>query len=255
MLQPLSPGDFARVHALQKKLGTGDQVTRTEWLALEEDQHHFAKALDIASEPASAQEQFRLIRAQDDLAPLIGPRWWFHLLGLRHGSVHVVLTTPQNWVLLQRRSWDKDDSPGALDIAITGHMGLTEPEEAAWREMAEEIGLIRGAEGEQHEIVGNCLTLVDTYEVTIQRNAAHNPPFIDAERRWVYTATLTAEGLAQMHFADGEVTALLLVGTQELQRLNARCKDREYVTEHEIDLASGLIETLPRWLASVKKER
>jgi 8-oxo-dGTP pyrophosphatase MutT (NUDIX family) len=255
MLQPLHPEDLARVYALQQKLGKGDQVTLAEWLAIEEDQHHLAKALGIANEPPGVQEQFKLIRAQHDPVPLIAPRWWFHLLGLRHGSVHIVLTTPQNWVIIQRRSWEKDDSPGALDIAVSGHIGLTEPEEAAWREMSEEIGLTKAERGEKLQIIGNSLTLVDTYEVTVQRNATRNPPFIDAERRWVYTATVTTEGVARMHFADGEVTALMLVGAQELQRLNARCKDREYVMEHEIDLASGLIETLPRWIASVKRER
>ena len=164
----------------------------------------------MRDEPASAREQFKLVRARHDPVPLIGPRWWFHLVGLRHGSVHVMLTTPQNWVVIQRRSWSKDDSPGALDVAVSGHMGLTtRPEEAAWREMAEEIGLTKVEAGEKPDIVGNTLKLVDIYDVIIERDTTRNPPFIDAERRWVYTATLTTEGLAHLHFADGEVTSLL----------------------------------------------
>jgi 8-oxo-dGTP pyrophosphatase MutT (NUDIX family) len=249
MLQPLSSGDLSLVHELQRKLSLGDGVTMAEWLALEEYQQHLAQALGIADEPASAREPFKLTRARHDPVPLIGPRWWFHLLGLRHGSVHVMLTTPQNWVVIQRRSWSKDNSPGALDVAVSGHMGLTHPEEAAWREMAEEIGLKKVETGEKPDIVGNTLKLVDIYDVIIERDTTRNPPFIDAERRWVYTATLTPEGLARMHFADGEVTWLVFIDPQELQRLNSRCVDKSYVSEHEIDLASGLVETLPRWLA------
>lgn len=249
MLQPLSSGDLALVHELQKKLGAGDGVTMAEWVAMEEYQRHLAKVLGVANEPPSARELFRLIRDQDEAVPLVGPRWWFHLMGLRHGSVHIMLTTPQNWVVLQRRSWSKDDFPGALDVAVSGHMGVTGPEEAVWREMSEEIGLVRVGVGEKPDVVGNALTLVDTYDVTIERKAMHNPPFVDVERRWVYTAMLTTEGLGHMRFADGEVTWLVFVGPQELERLNARCVDKGYVAEREIDLASGLVETLPRWFA------
>jgi 8-oxo-dGTP pyrophosphatase MutT (NUDIX family) len=222
----------------------------TEWLALEEYQQHLATALDIPNEPPSTQEPFKLIRDQHDPVPLIAPRWWFHLLGLRHASVHIMLTTPQNWLIIQRRSWTKDDFPGALDVAASGHIGLTDPEEAAWREMSEEIGLTKTAPSEPPNIQNNTLTLIDTYDVTIQRNPTRNPPFIDTERRWIYTATLTPAGLAHLHFADGEVTSLLFIGPQELQNLNTRCLAKNYTTAHDIDLASGLIETLPRWLTS-----
>src|SRR5262252_1634803 len=117
MLRSLNTRDMSLVHKLQTELGSGDTVTSMRWRELEEHQQYLAQALGVDKEPPSVREPFKLIRDQVDVDPLVGPRWWFHLIGLRHGGVHVVLLTPQKWVIIQRRSWSKDDSPGALDIA------------------------------------------------------------------------------------------------------------------------------------------
>ena len=250
-LQPLSQADLQEVRALQAELGAGDTVTPTRWAELAVLQPRLAVALDIASHgPAHTTEPFALIRDQHDDQPLVGPRWWFHLLGLRHGAAHVVLTTPQGWFVAQRRSREKDDAPGALDVAVSGHIGIDDPETGAWREMAEELGLARATTGEPPAIVQNALTPFDVYDVVDATHVADNPPVLNRERLWVFHAQLTADGMTRMHFADGEVTALVLLGPADTQRLAHRCVSDEIHVPGELDLALGIRGTLPRWVAA-----
>jgi hypothetical protein len=249
-LQPLSTADRALVHALQAELGGGDGVTAARWAALRAQQDYLAAQLNIAQGPANAREPIALVRDQADPVPLVGPRWWFHVLGLRHGSVHVVLTTPQGWFVAQRRSRAKDDAPGALDVAVTGHRGVQNPFEAAWRELAEEVGVQPTRAGDPSSIVGDTLRDWATYDGESLIRAAENPPFIDRERRVVYHAQLTATGMARLRFSDGEVSSLMLIGPRDLADFAARC-----VAGHvqgvpgEPDLAPGFVGTVPRWVA------
>lgn len=65
-----------------------------------------------------------------------------HRMGWWHPTVHVWVYTPQAQVLLQQRGLDKVTFPGLWDVSVAGHMGAGEaPEEAALREIQEEIGL------------------------------------------------------------------------------------------------------------------
>jgi isopentenyldiphosphate isomerase len=60
---------------------------------------------------------------------------------LIHRSVAVVVTTPAGR-LFQRRGLGKDTGAGAWDVACSGHVGAGETdEEAARRELAEEVGI------------------------------------------------------------------------------------------------------------------
>jgi isopentenyldiphosphate isomerase len=177
-----------------------------------------------------------------------GPRWWFHLLGLRHGAVHIVLTTPQGWFVVQRRSHAKDDAPGALDVAVTGHCGTNDPITAAWRELGEELGLERGDPNMAPSLVDDALWLVAEQDADTAWRAGENPPFLDREHHWIYAATLTAEGMARLRFRDGEVSSVLLVGPEKLHALGDRCRAGARRVPGELDLAPGLVHTLPLWL-------
>jgi 8-oxo-dGTP pyrophosphatase MutT (NUDIX family) len=186
---------------------------------------------------------------EHDEAPLTGPRWWFHLLGLRHGAVHIVLTTPQGWFVAQRRSHTKDDAPGALDVAVTGHCGTSDPLAAAWRELSEELGLAQSDSGVAPSLVDDALCLVAEQEADTTWRAEENPPFIDREHHWIFAATLTAAGMARLRFRDGEVSSVLLVGPDDLRALGGRCRAGQRRVPGELDLAPGLVHTLPLWLA------
>lgn len=253
LLQHLAEDDLKRIHDLRAELGAGDDISPDRWSALQAEQAYFAHRLEIAAGPANQTELFRLIREGTQDPPLIAPRWWFHLMGLRHGAVHVVLTTPQGWFVAQRRSRDKDESPGALDVAVSGHSGIDAPEEAAWREMGEEIGLTLLWPGQEPTLTTDSLTPLFTYEVEEIREK--NPPLLNRERRWVFGATLTAEGLGRLRFSDGEVTSLVLIGSRELHELADRCRRVERRAPGELDLAWGIIGTLPRWLEHEREER
>ncbi len=254
-LRPLAAAELALVRSLQDELGAGDAVTAARWAALAPIQQHLAAALDVAHGPANATEPFALLRAAADDPPLVGPRWWFHLLGLRHSAAHVVLTTPQGWFVAQRRSRHKDDAPGALDVAVSGHCGTSDPLAAAWREMQEEVGIGPTDPGAAPSLAGDALTLLAVQDVTIAWRAAENPPFLDRERHWIYAATLTAVGMARLRFRDGEVSALLLVGPADLAILHERCRaslaagTAPAPIPGELPLAPGLVHTLPLWLA------
>lgn len=61
---------------------------------------------------------------------------------LIHRTVHVVVFHPDGRILLQKRSAAKDVQPGKWDTAVGGHLDPGEDfEEAARREMAEELGV------------------------------------------------------------------------------------------------------------------
>ncbi len=247
-LRPLSDADLALVRTLHDELGAGDGVTPERWAELAATQAWLAQALDVPHGPANSNETFALIRNAYDHQPLTGPRWWFHLLGLRHAAAHVVLTTPQGWFVAQVRSRNKDDAPGALDVAVTGHCGTSAPLEAAWRELSEEVGLQKTPAGEPPSLAGNDLRLIAVQDVEIRWRAGENPPFIDRERHWIYAATLTAEGMARLRFQDGEVSSLMLLGPADVTELARRCRAGERHAPGAMDLAPGLLHTLPLWL-------
>lgn len=61
---------------------------------------------------------------------------------LIHRAVHVVVMNPSGDIYLQKRSRSKDIQPGRWDTSVGGHLAPGEGfEEAAAREMAEELGL------------------------------------------------------------------------------------------------------------------
>jgi isopentenyl-diphosphate delta-isomerase type 1 len=65
-----------------------------------------------------------------------------HSLGLRHRSVHILVSDPANRLFVQRRAWWKDCAPGLWDTSVAGHVDAGESyDESARRELAEELGI------------------------------------------------------------------------------------------------------------------
>ena len=61
---------------------------------------------------------------------------------LRHRVVHVLVLGAKGGLYLQKRSMDKDVAPGKWDTSVGGHVDPGESlQEAALREMAEELGV------------------------------------------------------------------------------------------------------------------
>jgi len=214
-------------------------------MAASRDRDHLtaAQVQDLATRwrphvnpPASEEELFDLVSAADRPSRVAAPRWLCHLLGLCHRAVHLVLRTPQNLLVFQVRSRHKLDWPGALDLAVTGHVGAGQSwEQALFRETAEELGL---------DLAATALLAPPGLQLTgpayYHRDSdSLNPPVNVCHVVRIYAATLTPAGLAAIHFADGEVNALHLCRPEEALRLLA---DEPHC------LAPGLKQSLPRYL-------
>ncbi|CAG1016672.1 isopentenyl-diphosphate Delta-isomerase [Anaerolineales bacterium] len=65
-----------------------------------------------------------------------------HRLGLQHRGVHVFLFTPDQKILVQKRSADRAASPSALDCSVSEHVKAGESYlDSAMRGMKEEMGV------------------------------------------------------------------------------------------------------------------
>jgi len=70
------------------------------------------------------------------------PRREVHARGWLHRAVHVLVFNHEGELFLQKRSMTKDKSPGLWDSSCSGHLDAGEDyDQAAWRELQEEIGL------------------------------------------------------------------------------------------------------------------
>ena len=65
-----------------------------------------------------------------------------HQRGLQHRGVHIFLVTPENKMLVQQRSLQRETSPLALDCSVSEHVKAGERyREAAVRGLKEEMGI------------------------------------------------------------------------------------------------------------------
>lgn len=81
----------------------------------------------------------------DDLVTGRAARSEVHARGLRHRAVHILVFNELGELYVQRRSLDKDCSPGLWDTSAAGHVASGEAyAAAAQRELHEELGLPLG---------------------------------------------------------------------------------------------------------------
>ena len=138
-----------------------------------------------------------------------------HRDGDWHKSIHVWVVLreePRNGgaarsssVLFQRRSPGKDTWPGALDVAVTGHLRAGEAPLDGLREAEEEVGL--------------ALDPSDVIRIGRRRRVDHSAPGIrDHELQEIF-ATITARPLATLAPDPDEVTALVAVDLEAVSAL------------------------------------
>lgn len=189
-------------------------------------------------QPAAREEEpFDLMSPAGEPTGVTAPRWLCHLLGLCHCTVHLALRTPQGLLVLQMRSRLVRNWPRLLDLAVTGHVraGLSLADALA-RESGEELGL-------DLDPAAACVLPPGpqfVHRYCRQETDSINPPEHICHVTHLYAATLTATGLASLHFADGEVDGLYLCGPAEAMRLVAEERQR---------VAPGLAQSLPHYLA------
>jgi 8-oxo-dGTP pyrophosphatase MutT (NUDIX family) len=157
-----------------------------------------------AQDPA---ELFDLCDADGRPLGVSKPRALVHRDGDWHRSLHlwVILKDPSGRsgpsasapeLLLQRRSLAKDTQPGAVDIAVAGHLGAGETVLDALREAEEEIGLVVRPE--------------DITRLGVRRRVFARPGVTDREIQEVFF-TIAERPLASLRAHPEEVDALLAV--------------------------------------------
>lgn len=186
-------------------------------------------------------ESFALCLPSGQTTGVLGPRWVCHVFGLRHRATEIALKTEQGLILLQRRSPTVQDWANAPDMAVAGHIPQ-KPDgsdlsflEGAWKEMAEEIGLLETNADE--DLVEGELAPVGVPYVSLDLAIERSPPFFNCEVRQIFAATITGKGLSRLRFADNEVSGMLLVTPETAWSLLEKG-----------DIASGMRYSLPRYL-------
>ncbi len=204
----LSESHREALRRLEAQWNGGDHLTPKQ---LQEALDHWRAALNRPATPG--EECLDIVHKDDAPTGLSAPRWFCHLTGLRHRVVHILLQTPQKWFMLQKRARTKADWPGLFDTSAAGHLKAGQSwQEAASQELAEELGITAtGLTPEGLTPVGGPY---------LRREALETPKFF---RNWqvnrLYHGTLTAQGLSELTFADGEVDAILLCPRSELEQL------------------------------------
>ena len=106
---------------------------------------------------------------------------------LMHKVSHVLVFNGKGEILLQRRSMKKDVAPGRWDTSVGGHVDPGEsPEEAARREMLEELGVGGQLEFLHSYIHSNSYEteLVHTFRALKEDGFKFDPDEIDEIRFW-----------------------------------------------------------------------
>jgi isopentenyldiphosphate isomerase len=235
-MKPLSPDGLRALRAARETIASGWSLTQADCDRLDS---HWAPL--VSPDDHDTAERFGIARPDGSTTGVHGPRWLFHLLGLCHRSAHVGFVTPTGLIVIQRRSPTKADWPDAWDMAVAGHVPLTDAdeelgyEEGAWKEIQEELGLC-----EKDRALTLCegrLVEVCPPFYTFDMDEARNPPFYNAEVHQVYAASLTPEGLARLKPDPEELAGIYLCPPEEAWDLHTR-----------EEIASGLRYSLPRFL-------
>jgi len=186
--------------------------------------------------PANSDEEwFDVVDVFGEPFGWSAPRWFCHLTGLRHRVVYAFLTSPQGLLALQMRAHDKLEWPSMFDTTVGGHLKAgQEWWSGILGEIEEEVGLPADAtdlwlaEGTLHR-VGKPYDRSGMDQGT--------PPYRNRQVNLIFAGELTAWGLANLHFADGEVSGVFFCTPQEVLRM----------IESDFLIAPGLRSAFYRW--------
>ena len=179
-------------------------------------------------------EPFDVLDDQGRPSGLTKPRRLVHRDGDWHGALHiwlgaVALGVPA--VLYQRRSLAKDTWPGALDVAIGGHIRSGESLAETIREAEEEIGL--------------ALDLADLTRIGRRFAAGSGDGVIDREVQEVF-AIRSDLPLGDYRLHPDEVASLVAIDIADALRLFSGEAESIPAWEHPRDAAEGHPVTLRR---------
>jgi 8-oxo-dGTP pyrophosphatase MutT (NUDIX family) len=206
-------------------------------LAPEYGVQEFLLPVDADGRPSLASQQM-LAQVRDVLGARPGPELWFgeapmadgggtvllvvrwfcHLIGVRHRTVHLFIDHPclPDHTLVQVRGPQKAEAPGCFDLPVAGHVeGLASASETVYRELAEELSLTAGVLRGVREL--------GSYELGPLPDTSG---FLNVEHCDVYRARLTPRGWLDASVSSPEVAALAAFHLPDLERMMARFPDR-----------------------------
>ncbi len=119
-----------------------EELGLEQWIALS----NWGRAFAPLAAARVETEMFPVVDAEDQLVKLAA-RSEVHGDNLRHRAVHIFLFNTGGELFLQKRSASKDRHPGMWDSSAAGHLeGREEYDEAAARELEEELGVVASLE-------------------------------------------------------------------------------------------------------------
>lgn len=164
--------------------------------------------------PLDKDELLEIVQPNGESLDFVAPRWFCHLLGLRHKCIHLLLRW-NNFIILQTRAWDKVDNPSYLDLSVGGHIINEDTTiESAYKEMDEELGLNKN----------------DVMRLFYRRSMHHltSYPFSEINEKnnfynneWceVYTTDIKEDSIKNIKFSDGAVVGLYLCPIDQIDNL------------------------------------
>ncbi|MEZ4632063.1 MAG: NUDIX domain-containing protein [Deinococcales bacterium] len=124
-----------------------------------------------------------------------------HQDGDWHRSIHIWILKEKHYILMQRRSQDKDLEAGKIDVSIGGHYQAGESFQEVLREAEEELGL--------------SLSPKDLYYLTTHKSERHYEKAIDREFQEVYLS-LCDQDLTKYRLNAQEIDVLYEIPLDKL---------------------------------------
>lgn len=169
--------------------------------------------------PNDKDELLEIVQPNGESLDFVAPRWFCHLLGLRHKCIHLLLRW-NNFIILQTRDWNKVDNPGYLDLSVGGHIIDKDTAiKSAYKEMNEELGLNKSDimrlfyRRTLHHISGYSFSEIN------ERNNFYNNEWCE-----VYSAELQLDSISNIKFSDGAVVGLYLCPIDQIGNLLSQDK-------------------------------
>ena len=135
----------------------------------------------------------------------VKPKKAAHKYGYWHQASQIWIYNSKGEILLQKRAKDKDSYPGLWDISVAGHVSAHEtPENAALREMREEIGV---------ELKTNELKKID-----VRKDSLKIPELDWNNNEFVHVFLWRFNGnINKLKLLDGEVESLKFISLGKLE--------------------------------------
>lgn len=226
-----------RLNQLRVQFEKGDAVSQPE---IDCAVNEFAPFKNILRQNEN-DESCVLVDSRGEFTLKSAPRWACHLLGLRHTIVDILLLWNSPVLgpvfVFQVRGWNRPEAPGHVDISVAGHVAGREPmrsEDAAYREMNEELGL------QKKDLIHTGLIHMTGYESYNEDPQRH---FYNSEWREVFVAEVSTQGFNRIHFPDNEVVGLYLCPEKEINN---------FLSQKIIPIAQALRLSVPKCVENLR---